>query len=100
VDEQDGPVVRPQELEGAGTTCVAAALDVPVSAPAEAVRAAAVLPGGRAGPAAAALADRWEAAVARWCADLVAHGEALTAAAAAYVGGDEDAAAALAGAQG
>jgi hypothetical protein len=96
VEEQDGPVVRPEELEGAGTACVAAALDMSVAAPADAVRTVAVLPGGRAGPAAVALADRWEAAVARWCADLVAHGEALAAAAAAYVGADEDAAAALA----
>ncbi|WP_433031944.1 hypothetical protein [Actinomycetospora sp. CA-053990] len=53
-------------------------------------------PGGRTGPAAAALADRWEVAVALWSADVVAHGEALAAAGEAYVAGDEDAAAVLA----
>ncbi|GLZ46429.1 hypothetical protein Acsp06_26140 [Actinomycetospora sp. NBRC 106375] len=92
MDEQDGPVVRPDELQEAGAACSAAALAVPVTAPAAAVRDMAVLPAGRAGPAAAGLADRWEAAIALWCADLVAHGEALGAAAAAYRTGDEDAA--------
>jgi hypothetical protein len=97
VDEQDGPVVRPEELDAAGGACVAAGLAVPVTAPAEAVRGLEVVPGGRAGPAAAALADRWEIAVALWSADLVAHGEALAAAAAAYARGDADAAGTLAG---
>ena len=97
MDERDGPVVRPEELQGAGRACVAAALAVPVTATAGAVRSTEVLPGGRAGPAAAALADRWEVAVALWSADVVAHGEALAAAGEAYAAGDEDAAAVLAG---
>jgi hypothetical protein len=83
VSEQDGPVVRPEELQDAGTAC-AAVLDVPVTGAAEAVRAVSVVPEGRAGPAAAGLAGRWDAAVALWVADVVAHGEALTAAAGGY----------------
>lgn len=98
MDEQGGTQVRPEELREAGAAYVAAGLEVPVDAPAEAVRDAEVLPGGRSGAAAAALADRWEAAHARWCADLVAHGEALAAAAIAYAAGDADAATGLAGA--
>lgn len=88
--------MRPQELQDAGAACVTAALEVPVDGPAEAVRAVSVLPGGRAGPAASGLAARWEAATTLWCADLAAHGEALAAAATAYVTGDADAAAQLA----
>lgn len=88
--------MRPEELQDAGAACVAAALGMPMTGPAEAVRAVAILPDGRAGPAAVALAERWEVAIALWCADLVAHGEALSAAAAAYLGGDDDAAAELA----
>jgi hypothetical protein len=101
VDEQDGPAVRPEELREAGAACVAAGLEVPVGAPAEAVRGVEVGVGvgvgvtGRSGAAAAALAERWEAAHAQWCADLVAHGEALAAAAVAYVAGDGAAATGL-----
>jgi hypothetical protein len=95
VDEQDGPVVRPSELVAGSEACLAAALAVPVTATAEAVRGVEVVVGGRAGPAAAALADRWEVAIALWSADLVAHGEALGAAAEAYAAGDEDSAATL-----
>ena len=87
--------MRPEELQEAGASCVAAALTVPVRAPADAVRDVEVLPGGRAGPAAVALADRWEVAVALWSADLMAYGEALGAAAAAYAAGDGDVAARL-----
>ncbi|PVZ10818.1 hypothetical protein C8D89_10429 [Actinomycetospora cinnamomea] len=89
--------MRPEELDASGGACVAAALAVPVTAPAEAVRGVEVVPGGRAGPAAAALADRWEIAVALWSADLVAFGERLAAAAGAYARGDADGAGALAG---
>ncbi|WP_433784785.1 hypothetical protein ACQPX6_00795 [Actinomycetospora sp. CA-101289] len=99
MDEQDGPLVRPEELAAAGVACVAAALAVPVTAPADAVRGTEVVPGGRAGPAAAALADRWEIAVALWSADVVAYGEALTAAAEAYAAGDTEAAGAFPGAR-
>jgi hypothetical protein len=95
VDEQDGPVVRPSELVVGSGVCLAAALAVPVTAPADAVRGVEVVVDGRAGPAAAALADRWEVAIALWSADLVAHGEALGAAAEAYAAGDGDAAATL-----
>ncbi|WP_133826709.1 hypothetical protein [Actinomycetospora succinea] len=95
MDEQDGPAVRPEELREAGAACVAAGLEVPVAAPAEAVRDVAVAPTGRSGAAAVALADRWEVAHARWCADLVAHGEALAAAAVAYAAGDGAAATGL-----
>lgn len=87
--------MRPEELREAGAACVAAGLEVPTGAPAEAVRAVEVVPAGGSGPAAAALADRWEVAHARWCADLVAHGEALAAAALAYVAGDGAAATGL-----
>jgi hypothetical protein len=83
VSEQDGPEVRPEELAGAAGAC-AAVLDVAAPAAAEAVRSVAVVPGGRSGAAAVALAGRWEAAVALWVADVVAHGEALAAAAAGY----------------
>ncbi|MDD7941289.1 hypothetical protein PHK61_22985 [Actinomycetospora lutea] len=100
MDEQDGSAVRPEELREAGAACVAAGLEVPVGAPAEAVRGTEVDPGGGAGAAAAALAERWEAAHAQWCADLVAHGEALAAAAVAYVAGDGAAATGLMGAGG
>lgn len=86
-------MVRPSELAVGGGACLAAALAVPVTAPADAVRG--VVVDGRAGPAASALAERWEVAVALWSADLVAHGEALVAAAAAYAAGDDDAAATL-----
>ena len=89
-------MVRPEELREAGAACVAAGLEVPVGAPGEAVRGVAI--DGEAGPsgaAAAALAERWEAAHAQWCADLVAHGEALAAAAVAYVAGDGAAATGL-----
>ncbi|MFC5136665.1 hypothetical protein ACFPK1_00330 [Actinomycetospora rhizophila] len=110
MDEQDGPSVRPEELRDAGAACVAAGLEVPVGAPAEAVRGVDVGAGdvgaeevgagdvgtaGRSAAAAAALAERWEAAHAQWCADLVAHGEALAAAAVAYVAGDGAAATGL-----
>lgn len=98
--DRGGPEVRPEELREAGAACVAAALAVPVGAPAEAVRAVEVGAGevatvGRSGAAAAALAERWEAAHTRWCADLVAHGEALAAAAVAYAAGDAAAATGL-----
>jgi hypothetical protein len=95
VDEQDGPVVRPEELAAAGTACVASALAVTVTAAADAVRGTEVVPGGRTGPAAAALADRWEIAVALWTADVVAYGESLAAAGEAYAAGDADAAGAF-----
>jgi len=90
-------VVRPEELREAGAACVAAGLEVPVGAPGEAVRGVAIdgEAGRRTGAAAAALAERWEAAHAQWCADLVAHGEALAAAAVAYVAGDGAAATGL-----
>lgn len=95
MDDQGGPDVRPEELREAGAACVAAGLEVPVGAPAEAVRTVEVVPAGRSGAAAAALADRWDVAHARWCADLVAHGEALGAAAVAYAAGDGAAATGL-----
>ena len=88
--------MRPEELAAAGAACVATALALPVTAPADAVRGVVAVDGGRAGSAAAALADRWEVALALWSADLVAYGESLAAAAAAYADGDEDAAAAYA----
>jgi hypothetical protein len=97
VDEQDGPVVRPEELAAAGAACVAAALAVPVTAAADAVRGTEVVAGGRTGPAAVALADRWEVAVALWSADVVAYGESLTAAGEAYAAGDAEAAGAFPG---
>ena len=115
--------MRPEELREAGAACVAAGLEVPVGAPAEAVRGVEVGDigagdveigdvgvgdagigdvgvAGRSAAAAAALADRWEAAHAQWCADLVAHGEGLAAAAVAYVAGDGAAATGLMGAGG
>lgn len=89
--------MRPAELQAAGAVCVAAAEEASAAGPAEAVREVAVLPAGRAASAAAALADRWEAAVGRWCDDLAAHGEALDLAAATYRAGDDDAAGVLGG---
>ncbi|MEJ2886760.1 hypothetical protein [Actinomycetospora aeridis] len=95
MDDQDGLRVRPEELRETGAACVAAALEAPAAAPGEAVRTVEVLPGGRAGPAAGGLADRWEAALAGWCADLLTHGEALAAGALAYAAGDGAAASGL-----
>ncbi|MDD7932694.1 hypothetical protein [Actinomycetospora straminea] len=97
MDEQDGLGVSPAALQAAGAACVAAAGAAPADGPAEGVRGLAILPAGRAAPAAAALADRWEVAVGRWCDDLAAHGAALDLAAAAYLAGDDDAAGVLGG---
>ena len=77
--------MRPEDLVGRGAATAAAGLRVPVAAVVAAVRE---VSGERAGPAARALAARWEAALALWAADVVAHGEALVAAGEAYADAD------------
>lgn len=96
--EPSDHTVRPEILAAHGAAVAAGALRAPVAALTDAAEALAAvlatgaLPDDRASVAAVALARRWERAATLWAADVVAHGEALGAAAADYAEGDDAAA--------